>query len=201
MQACRSRAPHARCQGLRIHVMFCKPTNQPTSNTHWLLQRAAEVLYTWQEQYLNKDPLELSFYPHFYAERESGRQEVGGSWVGVLGLGSVFRVEVAAGWAHRNHSPESASKPRSLPQHQAATCFAGRCLGHGMCTKLSGWLPHTTASEQLNRWSPLLPCSSRLASQVVMYGMYTDLSGGTKAAEKRLRALMEPLEASANIAY
>lgn len=68
-------------------------------------QRAAEVLYTWQEQYLNKDPLELSFYPHFYAERESGRQEV------------------------------------------------------------------------------------------VMYGMYTDLSGGTKAAEKRLRALMEPLEA------
>lgn len=31
--------------------------------------------------------------------------------------------------------------------------------------------------------------------------MYTDLSGGTKAAEKLLRALMEPLEASAQIAY
>lgn len=27
-----------------------------------------------------------------------------------------------------------------------------------------------------------------------MYGMYTDMSGGTKAAEKRLRALLEPLQ-------
>ncbi|PRW51004.1 FAD-linked oxidase [Chlorella sorokiniana] len=68
-------------------------------------QRAAEVLHKWQESYLNKEPLELSFYPHFYAERESGKQEV------------------------------------------------------------------------------------------VLYGMYTDMSGGTKAAEKRLRALLEPLEA------
>lgn len=84
------------------HPLSCfanQPTNQPTSNTHWLLQRAAEVLYTWQEQYLNKDPLELSFYPHFYAERESGRQEVGSSWVGVLGSGAVCMVEVAGGWA------------------------------------------------------------------------------------------------------
>lgn len=39
-------------------------------------QRAAEVFYTWQEKYLNKDPQELSFYPHFYAERESGVQQV-----------------------------------------------------------------------------------------------------------------------------
>jgi len=27
-----------------------------------------------------------------------------------------------------------------------------------------------------------------------MYAMYTDMSGGRKAAEKRLRALLEPLE-------
>ena len=98
VQACCAHAPHARCQGLRVHF-FVLQTNQPTSNTHWLLQRAAEVLYTWQEQYLNKDPLELSFYPHFYAERESGRQEVGSSWVGVLGSGAVCLVAVAGGWA------------------------------------------------------------------------------------------------------
>lgn len=31
-----------------------------------------------------------------------------------------------------------------------------------------------------------------------MYGMYTDMSGGTKAAEKRLRALLEPLQVTGN---
>lgn len=37
--------------------------------------------------------------------------------------------------------------------------------------------------------------AASLPAQVVMYGVYTDMSGGVKAAEKRLRALLEPLQA------
>ncbi|EFN53683.1 hypothetical protein CHLNCDRAFT_136479 [Chlorella variabilis] len=37
-------------------------------------RRAAEVLLTWQDRYLNKPPRALSLYPHFYADKSTGQQ-------------------------------------------------------------------------------------------------------------------------------